>query len=581
MDRLPLETQEQLRKMSTDRLRVKLGRTGFDEDRLWELDRADLLDALAESTAVEASDPAQEAQEASQIPLPAEDSSSVGSEVGSETLRLKELELEARRAELEAEERRAEREEKRAERDEKKAEREERRRVLELEEKKAARDAETRRRQLELEVAEKRADREAEENRVRMQFEQAKLDHELRMLEMRARPTQLGEGEGGYGLTPSEPRGEGNLALQTKRFGEMMRHVLPKMPIESAELPQFFETVEKLYAMYDVPEVVQAKLLIPLLTAQAKSLVNQMSVDDMSEYSELKQFLLTEYKLTPREYKIRFETAVKNAGETYTLFAARLRNLLSYYLESRQVEDYDTLIELLVSDRLKGSLPQGLLNYISTQEGEGWYIARKVASLADVYTNNRAPVLGPKAPEGKTAKVATAVTSAETTAGQSYRGGRGGQFQAGRGGQGGPQSPSRSQNVKCYSCQEYGHIARECPHEVICYSCQEAGHIARDCPHEQGNGRGNYRGNFRRGHRCSYRERSRGHSQGVGVRVNQVSTMREPQVETREMGVEYEDGGEQVNLIATDNWTFGEHPIVEAVSAVKGCLLYTSPSPRD
>jgi len=52
MDRLPLETQEQLKKMSTDRLRVKLGRTGFDEDRLCELDRADLLDALAEITAV-------------------------------------------------------------------------------------------------------------------------------------------------------------------------------------------------------------------------------------------------------------------------------------------------------------------------------------------------------------------------------------------------------------------------------------------------------------------------------------------------------------------------------------------------
>jgi len=58
MDRLHLETQEQLKKMSTDRLRLKLGKTGFDENRLWELDRADLLDALAEITAVEvASDP--------------------------------------------------------------------------------------------------------------------------------------------------------------------------------------------------------------------------------------------------------------------------------------------------------------------------------------------------------------------------------------------------------------------------------------------------------------------------------------------------------------------------------------------
>ena len=94
-------------------------------------------------------------------------------------------------------------------------------------------------RRAERQAEEQRADREAEERRVRMQFEQAKLDHELRMLEMRARPTHRGEGEGEDGRIPSEPTGEGNLALQTKRFGEMMRHVLPKMHIESAELPQF------------------------------------------------------------------------------------------------------------------------------------------------------------------------------------------------------------------------------------------------------------------------------------------------------------------------------------------------------
>jgi len=110
------------------------------------------------------------------------------------------------------------------------------------------------------------------------------------------------------------------------------------------------------------------------------------------------------------------------------LFAARLRNLLSYYLNNRLVEDYDTLIELLISDRLKGSLPQGLFNYILTQEGEGWYNASKVASLAHVYTNNRAPVVGQKAPEGKTAKIATAVTSAGATSCQNYRGARGKQF---------------------------------------------------------------------------------------------------------------------------------------------------------
>jgi len=47
----------------------------------------------------------------------------------------------------------------------------------------------------------------------------------------------------------------------------MTTHVLPKMSLESAEQPQFFETVEKLYAMYEVPAKIQAKILILLLTA--------------------------------------------------------------------------------------------------------------------------------------------------------------------------------------------------------------------------------------------------------------------------------------------------------------------------
>ena len=42
----------------------------------------------------------------------------------------------------------------------------------------------------------------------------------------------------------------------------------------------------------------------------------------------------TEFKLTPREYRSKFMDAMKMAEETYTMFTARLKNLLNYYVKS-------------------------------------------------------------------------------------------------------------------------------------------------------------------------------------------------------------------------------------------------------
>ena len=95
-------------------------------------------------------------QEASQAPLPADESSSWTSEAGMEAARLRELEMEERKAVSEAEERKAIREA-----EERKAAREAEARKAEAEERKAARETEERRAAREAE--ERRAEREAEE----------------------------------------------------------------------------------------------------------------------------------------------------------------------------------------------------------------------------------------------------------------------------------------------------------------------------------------------------------------------------------------------------------------------------------
>ena len=104
------------------------------------------------------------------------------------------------------------------------------------------------------------------------------------------------------------------------------------MPNEPSEIPQFFESIEAIFTTFEVPENLQPKLLLPFLSVKAKSLISRLSAAELDSYDFVRDFLLSELKLTPREYNLRFDTATKHSDETYIYFAARLQNNLRYYL---------------------------------------------------------------------------------------------------------------------------------------------------------------------------------------------------------------------------------------------------------
>src|SRR6218665_41501 len=82
--------------------------------------------------------------------------------------------------------------------------------------------------------------------------------------------------------------------------------------------------------------------------------------------------------------------AKKTAEETYTMFTARLKNLLNYYVKSRQVnDDYGRLFDLLILDKLKESLPSGPLQFVLSKEGAECFKSSMIADLADIHSNNK------------------------------------------------------------------------------------------------------------------------------------------------------------------------------------------------
>jgi len=88
---------------------------------------------------------------------------------------------------------------------------------------------------------------------------------ELKKIELQARIPGFDDESGTTGLERTAAvAGDKSLTGRTKKFGDALRHVLPHMPSHHAELPQFFDTVEKLFTIYQEPADIQAKLLMPI-----------------------------------------------------------------------------------------------------------------------------------------------------------------------------------------------------------------------------------------------------------------------------------------------------------------------------
>ena len=97
-------------------------------------------------------------------------------------------------------------------------------------------------------------------------------------------------------------------------------------------------------------------------------------------------------------YLDRFNTYRKADSESYVAFASRLKGLLNYYLESRRVDDFDGLFEILICDRIKSSLSEACLRHVLSVENateRGWLDVDGLSDAIDKYSachnNNNRP----------------------------------------------------------------------------------------------------------------------------------------------------------------------------------------------
>jgi len=189
----------------------------------------------------------------------------------------------------------------------------------EIEKEKVAAERENKRWEMELEAEKEREKAENERRRMELDDAKSQREHEWRLAQMnRADGYQDDNGFGDSGgMKEAGDMHGGNrrrsradmLADKVKRCGITLKQVVTPMPSDASEIPKFFENLEAIFRLFEVPEDLHAKLLLPFLSDKAKYVISRLCASELEEYGAVHDFILAEFKLTPREYKTRFDSA--------------------------------------------------------------------------------------------------------------------------------------------------------------------------------------------------------------------------------------------------------------------------------
>ncbi|GFY18805.1 putative RNA-directed DNA polymerase from transposon X-element [Trichonephila clavipes] len=218
------------------------------------------------------------------------------------------------------------------------------------------------------------------------------------------------------------------------------------VPTRSENFNLFFQSLERAFLTKKINDEYKSEILINLLGERAHNVLLYIKEEELNDYEKLKSIVLREFQLTPRECLNSFKNAVKSSGETYIQFAARSTANFQYYCSLRKVNSFESLCDLIISDKLFETLNKETATHIGIREAEDWFRPIDLAKECDIYISSRS---------GSHKEIP--ITYGYT------------------------QDPfkNRSQNFKTKIKENYPqYLERE---NKNCYICGDSSHYARDC----------------------------------------------------------------------------------------------------
>ncbi|GFW06920.1 DUF1758 domain-containing protein [Trichonephila clavipes] len=148
-----------------------------------------------------------------------------------------------------------------------------------------------------------------------------------------------------------------------------------EIQLEKIKLSQIEKQLElvKAFQIKSVPDELKAEILLNILGERVNNLLTYVSQEDLSTYVKIKELILREFEPTPQECLSNFKKARKLPSENYVQFASRLSATFDYYCQLRKVNEFRSLCDLIISDKIFETLDRDTMNHIATKLGETYF----------------------------------------------------------------------------------------------------------------------------------------------------------------------------------------------------------------
>ncbi|GFX26914.1 transposon Tf2-6 polyprotein [Trichonephila clavipes] len=190
-------------------------------------------------------------------------------------------------------------------------------------------------------------------------------------------------------LNPAAKVEEKQFETNIENMINSIRTLSLPVPTRSENFNLFFQSLERAFLTKKINDEYKSEILINLLGERAHNVLLYIKEGELNDYEKLKSIVLREFQLTPRECLNSLKNTVKSSGETYIQFAARLTANFQYYCSLRKVNSFESLCDLIISDKLFETLNKETATHIGIREAEDWFRPIDLAKECDIYISSR------------------------------------------------------------------------------------------------------------------------------------------------------------------------------------------------